>query len=129
MRIVGLATPGVLVLGPVVDEKQEPGCRQAVNKAVEQGLGLGIDPVQILKDQQQRLIWLSRSSTHASARMSVRCRRWGGASVRKGLSAGRASRSASSAGTVSWRAGSSVSTCPVTLARMVRMSSRSSTWL
>ena len=36
-------------------------------------------------------------------------------------------RSASSAGIVSWRVGASVNTCPVTLARMVRVSSCSST--
>jgi ABC-type thiamine transport system ATPase subunit len=45
----------VLILGPVVDQEQEPGSRQGLDQAVEQGLGFGIDPVQILKHQQQRL--------------------------------------------------------------------------
>jgi hypothetical protein len=45
----------MLILRPIVDEQQEPGRRQALDQAVEEGLGLGIDPVQVLKDQQQRL--------------------------------------------------------------------------
>ena len=128
LRVVGLAAPAVLVLRAVVDQQQEPGRRQALDQAVEQGLRLGIDPVQILKDQQQRL-HLALAQQHALERRRA-CA--GGAAadraVRKGLSSGRASSSASSAGMVSWRASSSVSTCPVTLARMVRGSSRSSTW-
>jgi hypothetical protein len=45
----------MLVLRPVVDQQQELGRRYALDQAVEEGLGLGIDPVQILTDQQQRL--------------------------------------------------------------------------
>jgi hypothetical protein len=45
----------VLVLWPVVDHQQELGRRYALDQAVEEGLGLGIDPVQILTDQPQRL--------------------------------------------------------------------------
>ena len=45
----------MLVLGAVVDQEQEPSGRQALDQAVEQGLGLGIDPVQVLEDQQQGL--------------------------------------------------------------------------
>jgi hypothetical protein len=45
----------MLVLRPVVDQQQEPGRRQAVDQAVEEGLSLGIDPVQVLEDQQQGL--------------------------------------------------------------------------
>jgi len=47
-----------------------------------------------------------------------------GSSVRKGLSSGRTSSKASSAGMVSCSAASRVSTCPATLARTVRVSSR-----
>ena len=54
LRVVGLAAPAVLVLRAVVDQQQEPGRRQALDQAVEQGLRLGIDPVQVLEDQQQR---------------------------------------------------------------------------
>ena len=124
LRVVGLAAPAVLVLRAVVDQEQEPGRRQALDQAVEQGLRLGIDPVQILEDQQQRL-HLAFAQQHALERRRG-CA--GGAAAdracRNGLSSGRASSSASSAGRVSWRASSSVSTCPVTLARMVRASSR-----
>ena len=45
----------MLVLGAVVDQEQEPGRRQALDQAVEQRLRLGVDPVQVLEDQQQRL--------------------------------------------------------------------------
>ena len=45
----------MLVLGPVVDEEQEAGRRQALDQAVEQRLGLGVDPVEILEDHEQRL--------------------------------------------------------------------------
>ena len=55
LEVVGLAAPGVLVLGPVVDEEQEAGRRQALDQAVEQRLGLGVDPVEILEDHQERL--------------------------------------------------------------------------
>ena len=55
LRVGGFTAPGVLILRPVVDQEQEPGGRQALDQAVEQGLGFGIDPVQILKHQQQRL--------------------------------------------------------------------------
>ena len=68
LRVVGLAAPAVLVLRAVVDQEQEPGRRQALDQAVEQGLGLGIDPVQILKDQQQRL-HLAFAQQHALERL------------------------------------------------------------
>ena len=55
LRVGGFTAPGVLILGSVVDQEQEPGGRQALDQAIEQGLGFGIDPVQILKHQQQRL--------------------------------------------------------------------------
>jgi hypothetical protein len=35
LEVVGLAAPGVLVLGPVVDEEQDAGRRQALDEAVE----------------------------------------------------------------------------------------------
>ena len=41
--------------GPVVDQQQEAGRGQALDQAVEQGLRLGVDPVQVLKHQEQRL--------------------------------------------------------------------------
>ena len=55
LRVVGPAPPGVLVLGAVVDEEQEAGGGERVDQAVEPRLGLRVDPVQILEDQQQRL--------------------------------------------------------------------------
>ena len=45
----------MLVLRSIVHQQQQPGGGQALDQAVEQGLGLRIDPVQILKDQQQGL--------------------------------------------------------------------------
>ena len=45
----------MLVLRAVVDQEQQPGRGQALNQAVQQRLGLGINPVQVLEDQAQRL--------------------------------------------------------------------------
>ena len=55
LRVVGPVAPGVLVLGAIGDEEQETGGGEPVDQAVEPRLGLGIDPVQILEDQEQRL--------------------------------------------------------------------------
>jgi hypothetical protein len=45
----------VLILRPVVHEEQQPGGRQALDEPIEQRLGLGVDPVEIFEDDQQRL--------------------------------------------------------------------------
>jgi hypothetical protein len=42
----------MLVLGPVVDQQKEPGRGQTLDQAVEQGLRLGIDPVQVLNPHE-----------------------------------------------------------------------------
>jgi hypothetical protein len=55
LEVVRLAPPRVLVLGPVVDEEQDAGRRQALNQTVEQRLGLRVDPVEILEDHEERL--------------------------------------------------------------------------
>ena len=55
LGVVGLAAPAVLVLRAVVDQQQQAGRGQALDQAVEQRLGLGVDPVQVLEDQQQGL--------------------------------------------------------------------------
>ena len=55
LAVVGFAPPAVLVLGPVVDEQEEPGRGQTLDQAIEQGLRLGIDPVQVLEDHEERL--------------------------------------------------------------------------
>jgi hypothetical protein len=44
----------VPVLRSVVDEKQDARRRQALHQAVERGLRLGIDPVEILENHQKR---------------------------------------------------------------------------
>jgi hypothetical protein len=55
LGVRGLAATAVLVLGPVVDEEQEPRRRQAFDEAVQQRLGLGVDPVEVLEDHHERL--------------------------------------------------------------------------
>jgi hypothetical protein len=42
----------VLILGAIVDEKKDTGGRKALNQLVEQRLGLGVDPMEILEDQE-----------------------------------------------------------------------------
>ena len=55
LRVVRPAAPLVLILRPVVHEEQEPRRRQALDEPVEQRLGLGVDPVEVLEDHQERL--------------------------------------------------------------------------
>src|SRR5262249_5498413 len=43
------------VFRTVVNQEQEAGRGQTLDQAVQQGLGLSIDPVQVFADQQQRL--------------------------------------------------------------------------
>ena len=55
LAVVGLPAPAVPVLGTVVDEEQEPGRRQALDQPVEHRLRLGVDPVEVLEHDQERL--------------------------------------------------------------------------
>src|SRR5215813_4810440 len=55
LEVVGLAAPPVLVLGSVVGEEQDTGGGQTLHETVEQRLGLGVDPVEVLDDQQHGL--------------------------------------------------------------------------
>ena len=55
LAVVGLAVPPVPILGSVVDEKEKARRGQALDEAVEQGLGLAVGPVEILDDDHQRL--------------------------------------------------------------------------
>src|SRR4030095_13787373 len=43
LPVVSLASPGMLILRAVTDEEQEARRGQALNKAIEQGLGLAVD--------------------------------------------------------------------------------------
>jgi hypothetical protein len=63
LRVVGLAPPAVPVVRPVVDQQEQARCRQALDETVEQRLGLRIQPVQILTDQQQGL-YLALAQQH-----------------------------------------------------------------
>jgi len=45
----------VAVLGPVVHQQQHARRRQAVDERVEKRLGLGVDPVQVLEHDDERL--------------------------------------------------------------------------
>jgi hypothetical protein len=50
-----LAAPRVRVLGPIVDEEQHPQCGNALHEAVEDRLGLRVDPVEVFEHEQERL--------------------------------------------------------------------------
>ena len=45
----------MLVLGAIVDQEQHAGCGEALNQTVQESLGLSVDPVQVLEDQEQGL--------------------------------------------------------------------------
>ena len=47
-----LLPPTVLILAPVRDEQQQARAEQALDQAVQQRLGLGVDPVQVLDEQE-----------------------------------------------------------------------------
>src|SRR5262249_26106498 len=53
--VVCLPSPAVVVLGPVVDQQEHPRRRQALDETIEYGLRCGIDPVQVLEYQEDRL--------------------------------------------------------------------------
>ena len=55
LGVVALAAPAMLVLRPVVDQQEHPGGGQALDQAVEERLRLGVDPVEVLEDHEQRL--------------------------------------------------------------------------
>src|SRR6266852_7398005 len=54
LRVVGLAPPAVLVLGAVVDEQEEPGGGQALDEAIQEDLGLGVDRLRVPPDRRDR---------------------------------------------------------------------------
>src|SRR5262249_51018574 len=55
LSIIRLVPPAVTVLRSVVHGEQQAGSGQTLHHAVEEGLGLRVDPVQILEHQQE---WL-----------------------------------------------------------------------
>src|SRR5262245_43149013 len=55
MPVVGLSTPAMDELRPIVDKQQNSRGAQAVHENVEQRLRLGVDPVQVLEHQDERL--------------------------------------------------------------------------
>jgi hypothetical protein len=67
LRIVRLAAPGVLVLRAIIDQEEQTRRRQTLYQTFEQGLRLGIDPVQVFKDHEHRL-HLALTQEHAFER-------------------------------------------------------------
>src|SRR5262250_3947968 len=55
LREEGLVTPGVLVLGAVREEHEDPRRGYALDQDVEHGLRLCVEPVGVLEHQYQRL--------------------------------------------------------------------------
>ena len=55
LPVVALVAPRLLILGPVVHREQDGRGRQALDEGVEQRLGLGVDPVEVLEDEEQGL--------------------------------------------------------------------------
>src|SRR5712691_5924317 len=47
-------SPGMLILGPIVDEEENTRGRQALDEGIEERLGLAVDPMEVLDDQQER---------------------------------------------------------------------------
>src|SRR5262249_1633860 len=55
LGVVALASPLVSILESVVDEQQQWVGRKALDQAIEQRLAVGIEPVQVLDDEQHGL--------------------------------------------------------------------------
>jgi hypothetical protein len=130
LNVVGLAAPAVLVLRPVVDQQQEPGGGEALDQALQEGLGLGVDPVEVLEHNQERLhLALAEQealeSVHGALATLRRVLRLPLRVLRSSTGTSRIARKAGSAGS---KARSSVSSLPMTFSRTLRLSSRSSTW-
>ena len=58
----------MLILGPVVHQQEQRGRREALHQAIEQGLRLGINPVEILEHEEQGL-HLTFAQQHALQRL------------------------------------------------------------
>src|SRR5882724_9072630 len=55
LGVVRLVAPPMLVLRAVVDEEQKTSTRQPLHEAIQHGLALGVDPVEILDHDHERL--------------------------------------------------------------------------
>src|SRR5262249_1648077 len=55
LAVVALPAPGMPVLGAVVDEEKHARGRHALDKGVQEGLSLSVDPVSILEEDQKGL--------------------------------------------------------------------------
>src|SRR5690242_2397849 len=53
---MGATPPLVPVFRPVVHKQQDASIRNHIDQQIEQRLGLGVYPVQVLEDEYQRLI-------------------------------------------------------------------------
>jgi hypothetical protein len=53
LRVVAPLPPAVLVLGPGIREQQDACYGEPLDEGIENALGLGIDPVQILEDHAE----------------------------------------------------------------------------
>jgi hypothetical protein len=103
----------------IVDQKEYACTGQMVDEAIQQGLGLVVDPVQILKDDDEGWIRLSRSKSSWTA-CSNRRRRCGGSSRSHPVSSISASKSHSSAGSAGSSLRSTDRSLPVTFSRTTR---------
>ena len=78
LRVIGFIAPAMTVLGPVIDKQKNTRHRETFYQAIEKCLRFAVDPMQVLKDNQQRLPLSSHGSAPALPRRRVRRRRcWG----------------------------------------------------
>src|SRR2546425_11163763 len=56
LGIVGLAAPLLPILRPVVHQQENTGTGHTLTQGVEKALRLGVDPVQVLKDEHEGLV-------------------------------------------------------------------------
>ena len=68
LPVVSLTAPVVLIFWTVIDEQKQPSRRQALDQVVEQSLGLFIDPVKVLEQDE----WLNLTFPEEQAFDTVR---------------------------------------------------------
>jgi hypothetical protein len=117
----------VSVLRAVVDQQEEPGGRETVHQSVQTRLGLGIDPVQVLDEEEHRL-HLTFAHEDPLERVQGALAALGRLErLPLGSSTG-TSRSVRNAGAVGVRLSSRPWSVALIWSRMVARSSRSSRW-
>ena len=119
LTVVSFAAPGVLVFGAIGHEQQQARRAEAVDERVEDRLRLAVDPVEILEDDDERLLARLPQQEPSHGIVGALAALLGAQRLPRPSVAGTSNR-ARSAGSAGSRARSRANTRSVTLARISR---------